>query len=139
MKLPTFRQTSLAIGQLILLAALVLPAMVPTGYMVKRNTETNLVELTVCSGVNHRQILLDLDTGSFHEVDPKAGPTDTTTIVIIESESCPFAISGVAMPSICEVQALQIGPSVFETGQVPGQIVRSWRTLPPVRAPPLVS
>jgi hypothetical protein len=125
--------------QFILLAALVLPAMVPTGYMVKRNAETNLVELTVCSGVKHRQILLDIDTGAFHEIDSASVLTSAPTIAIVETELCPLAISAMAMgPDLDHDSA---GPAPIALGPAPAvdPVVETNHVMPPARAPPLHS
>lgn len=80
--------SSFFVFRLVLLAVFVLPSLVPSGYMVSRNPETNLVEITICSGTNHRIEYLDLSTGEYFETTPDAE-------VEIESvQLCPFALTG---------------------------------------------
>jgi hypothetical protein len=50
------------------IAAIILPALVPMGYMVSKGTGSNVIEITICSAFNHRQVLMDLDTGQL--LDP---------------------------------------------------------------------
>jgi hypothetical protein len=50
------------------IAAIILPALIPMGYMVSKGTGSNVIEITICSAFNHRQVLMDLNTGQL--LDP---------------------------------------------------------------------
>jgi hypothetical protein len=74
----------------LLIAVFVVPSLVPAGYMLSRNAETNLVEITICSGTNHRVAYLDVNSGDYFDVAPDTGETTEVSLV----ELCPFAVGG---------------------------------------------
>lgn len=82
--------------QLLLLAVFVLPALVPTGYMLRVNPESNLVEVTICSGVNHRSAWVDIDTGEYFD-SLLQSEAPQSQVEVVDSEICPFAVGGVAL------------------------------------------
>ena len=82
--------------QLLLLAVFVLPALVPTGYMLRVNPESNLVEVTICSGVNHRSAWVDVDTGEYFD-SLLQSEAPQSQVEVVDSEICPFAVGGVAL------------------------------------------
>ena len=124
--------------QLLLLAVFVLPSLVPTGYMVQRNAETALVEVVICSGVNHRTAWLDVDSGTY--LPDGMVPVDEIAVVeTVQSESCPFAVTGLAdfsWPVQSIPESATQAPVFFSSQKhLAGQI----RYLPPVRGPPALS
>lgn len=80
--------------RLMLLAVFVLPSLVPNGYMLSRNPETNLVEITICSGTNHRVQFLDLDTGNYFAEMPQADSAESDVGEQQEIQLCPFSVTG---------------------------------------------
>ena len=74
----------------LLLAVFVLPSLLPNGYMLSRNIETNVVEIVICvgNGLDHRMAFLDMESGQFVE-QPEADVVGETV------ELCPFALLGV--------------------------------------------
>ncbi len=133
----TLRQAGHRALQLMLLAALLLPAIVPSGYMVKRNESTNVVELTVCPGVAHHQSQLNTRSAKL-EFDA-ANPDMGTTSRIDEPAPCPLAISTLA--ALPDINLTQVLP-VHSDNRVTPLVHHSYQTfqvLPPVRAPPFTS
>ncbi len=139
MRLNHLRQAALTAMQAFLLLSLVLPALVPTGYMVKRNAATYLVEITVCSRVNHRQVLLDVDTGSYHELDQITGATDLSVTEFVDAELCPFAVTALAVLPDIEVSAFLPGLQQFAAAPATSQPHPTFTALPPARGPPTLS
>ena len=96
---------SIGIVQLYFFASLILPALIPAGFMLARNSEGNFVELTVCSATNHRKVLMNLDTGAVVDIDAKtdasmmmavtlaeqSGSPDPSELPNFQNELCPFS------------------------------------------------
>ena len=124
----------------LLLAIFLLPSLVPTGYMLQRNVETSLVEITICSGFNHRSAWLNVETGEYLDTASQQSVEPGTPEPQPQAQDlCPFAISAFALtgPDCCDVLSLVSYP-VFELQQpaaVPVQLLH----LPPSRGPPTLS
>ena len=96
-----FQTTVLGVAQLYFFASLVLPAFIPSGFMVSRDSEGNFVELTVCSATNHRKVLMNLDTGAVVDLDVSGSMASTfpeqsdrlpaNELPNSQNELCPFS------------------------------------------------
>lgn len=75
----------------LLVIALVVPSLVPAGYMLQRNEQTNVVEMTICPGVHHHENQLTSKTGLTLDARPQSSSEATP-----EPEICPFAVAGTA-------------------------------------------
>lgn len=104
--MPKILQTSIVgLAQLYFFASLILPALIPSGFMVSRDSEGNFVELTVCSATNHRKVLMNIDTGAVVNLDAdldastlmasiannEPDPYSTNEMPISSNELCPFS------------------------------------------------
>ncbi len=113
-----------------MLALFLLPSLVPSGYMVSRNPETNLVEITICSGTNHRVEYLDVSTGEYFDAAPEAGSVEESV------ELCPFALTGLddQMVEAAVVLNTSTPPMLFSAFQTERARVQS--IVPVSRGPP---
>ncbi|MBL6690346.1 MAG: hypothetical protein ISP91_08135 [Pseudomonadales bacterium] len=80
----------------LLVIALVAPSLVPAGYMLQRNEQTNAVEMTFCHGVSRQANPLETASHSSnpleqHDDQEQSGDHDTSL------EICPFAVAGAAV------------------------------------------
>jgi len=130
--------------QLYLLAALALPAMVPSGYMISVPSEGSasfFVELTVCSATNHRQVMLDLSTGRLIDpsevlsVDGEEPPPESLT-----SELCPFSLANaVALTSSALESSTSLVTATMSVQRVTQAAIGAAHPFPPARGPPRIS
>ncbi len=140
------RQYLSNLAYLYLLIALLVPALVPAGYMIARDSTSNFVEVTICSAVNHRQVLLDVGTGrllSESEAFQLAGvpldtPDETSTTT---SELCPFALaSAVLITSAPLVDAVTDATLDIVGLTLPPALLINHPLPPlPARGPPILS
>jgi len=80
----------------LLVIALVAPSLVPAGYMLERNEETNVVEMTFCHGVSRQASPLETSSHASnpleqHGVQQQSGDHESSL------EICPFAVAGAAV------------------------------------------
>jgi len=99
------KTATLGLVQLYFFASLILPALMPAGFMLARDSEGNFVELTVCSATNHRKVLMNLDTGAVVDIDAQADASMMIATTLVEqsrskdpsewpnfqNELCPFS------------------------------------------------
>jgi hypothetical protein len=105
------------------IAAIILPALIPMGYMVSKGAGSNIIEITICSAFNHRQVLMDLDTGQL--LDPseshlQSGGLSSEVVDIghdfpeesLPGQPCPFASSSGAL--LLVINEFFIAPAVTD-------------------------
>jgi hypothetical protein len=70
-KIPSKRlkQLLLGVAQLYFIVSLLVPMLIPAGMMIGRNSESNIVELLVCSATSPRVVKFDLNTGALVSPD----------------------------------------------------------------------
>ena len=136
------------LATLYLMVALVVPAMIPAGYMISRDATSNVVEITICSAINHRQVLLDLDSGRILNdatgqlqlpeatAQPDSIPGDQNESGL---EICPFGLASalllVSVPA--EFPGFQSFSSI--TSAIPTSVVNHQSVPPlPARGPPIL-
>ena len=142
MKAPVQKRYGSIALQLLLLAVFVLPALVPTGYMIQRNVETSLVEVTICSGVNHRKAWLDVDSGRYlpdGEVPDLDSVQHETVLEMVEAELCPLAVSAAAIADTIQTPFLEAISSTEPMAALPEPVSNLNLHLPLVRGPPTLS
>jgi hypothetical protein len=138
------------------IAAIILPALIPMGYMVSKGTGSNIIEITICSAFNHRQVLMDLDTGqlldpseSYLQSGVESGGQSSEIVDVdhefpeesLPGQPCPFASSSGAL--LLVVIELFITPAVADNLYfIPlptGPPVNRFLAPIPARGPPTVS
>jgi hypothetical protein len=133
------------VAYLYLLVTLVVPALIPTGYMIGTNSASNLVEITICSAINHRQVFLDLNTGKIlgdsddHVQRFNVSPDVTQQIPDeLNGDPCPFWLASAAALINNSVNAsnLHTAPRITTVSLV-SRLLISHPTPPlPARGPP---
>jgi hypothetical protein len=70
-KIPSKRLKQLLLGfaQVYFIVSLLVQMLIPAGMMIGRNSESNIVELLVCSATNPRVVKFDLNTGALVSPD----------------------------------------------------------------------
>jgi hypothetical protein len=150
------RPLARSLVRLYAIAAIILPALVPMGYMVSKGTGSNIIEITICSAFNHRQVLMDLDTGqlldpseSYLQSGPQSGPQASEIVDVdhefpeesLPGQPCPFASSSGAL--LLVVNELFIAPAVtnnlYFLPLPTGPPVKRLLAPLPARGPPTVS
>ena len=128
------------------MVALVVPALIPTGYMIGKNSTSNIVEITICSAINHRKALLNLDTGQI------LGESDSHLLLSKTTDSpqqipdkptvdtCPFWLASAAFLTTDSIDAPSTpGANLTTTAILPSRLTISHPTPPlPARGPPIL-
>ncbi|MFT5793462.1 MAG: hypothetical protein ACI9OF_001506 [Saprospiraceae bacterium] len=121
---------------------LLVPALLPQGMMLTRNSVLGQVEITMCAGIGERNVWLDLETGSFSDEPVLAGhsPEDDDDHANV-NQLCSFAVVSVlALPQNPSVGSGDSVRQVQHSGVTQNPIIRRFPGghLPP-RGPPSVS
>jgi len=145
---PDTKQLLMKIAQLYFIVSLLVPMLVPAGMMLTRNSESNIVELSICSATNPRIVFFDLNTGALVKPDPYLTSTEPVPAVVgtgehpvSDTDLCPFDL---ATTDHLSITALAHDATAPPAGESPRQtIVSGFRqtkhpSLPP-RGPPQVS
>jgi|AntAceMinimDraft_12_1070368.scaffolds.fasta_scaffold50171_2 hypothetical protein len=121
---------------------LLVPALLPQGMMLTRNSILGQIEITMCAGIGERSVWLDLDTGSFSEepvlVDHPPEDDDNHTTA---NQLCSFAVvSALALPKNSVFGSVDSDRQVQHSSATENPTIRRYLGghLPP-RGPPLMS
>jgi len=79
----------LGLAQTYFIISLLVPMLVPAGMMLARDSESNIIELSICSATNPRTVLFDLETGALVDPDPHLASTDSALVVNPILDSAP--------------------------------------------------
>jgi len=145
---PDSKRLLLGLAQLYFIVSLLVPMLVPAGMMLSRNSESNIVELSICSAFDPRTVLLNIETGELVNPDLHLASTstasdnsDTKHHPGTDKKLCPFQLATTAHLTISALVASQIAPPTVASDDHLGEIFYSQTVHPssPPRGPPLVS
>ena len=135
------KQPLLVLAQLYFVASLVVPMLMPAGMMLSRNSDSNVVELTICSATDPRTVFINIETGALLSADPFLTGNPEAPEHHPDQDICPFDLATNDQLSLAKVEpdatpALPAKPAL--TANASQFFSQKHPSIPP-RSPPWVA